>query len=37
MNIYDNEKADEKAKLSLKLRTVHHEVITLLNFLKRKV
>ena len=37
MNIYNNEKADEKAKLSSKLRTVHHEAITSLNFLKRKV
>ncbi len=37
MNIYSNEKADEKAKLRLKLRTVHHEAITLLSFLKRKV
>ncbi len=37
MNIYGNERADEKAKLGSKLRTVHHEAITLLNFLKRKV
>ncbi len=37
MNIYGNEKADEKVKLGLKLRTVHHEVITSLSFLKRKV
>ena len=37
MNIYGNEKADEKAKLNLKLRIVHHEAITSLNFLKRKV
>ncbi len=37
MNIYSNEKTDEKVKFSSKLRTVHHEVITSLNFLKRKV
>ncbi len=37
MNIYDNEKTDEKAKFGLKLRTVHHEAITSLSFLKRKV
>ncbi len=37
MNIYGNEKADEKVKLGSKLRTVHHEVITPLSFLKRKV
>ena len=37
MNIYGNEKADEKAKLDSKLRTVHHEAITSLSFLKRKV
>ena len=37
MNIYGNEKADEKAKLGSKLRTVHHEAITSLSFLKRKV
>ncbi len=37
MNIYSNEKADEKAKLGSKLRTVHHEAITSLSFLKRKV
>ena len=37
MNIYGNERADEKAKLRSKLRTVHHEAITSLNFLKRKV
>ncbi len=37
MNIYSDEKADEKAKVGLKLRTVHHEAITSLNFLKRKV
>ena len=36
MNIYGNEKADEKVKLGLKLRTVYHEVITSLNFLKKK-
>jgi len=33
MNIYDNEKADEKVKLGSKLRTIHHEAITSLNFL----
>src|SRR6266536_4151767 len=33
MNIYGN----EKVKLGSKLRTVHHEVITSLSFLKRKV
>ncbi len=37
MNIYGNEKADEKVKLDSKLRTVYHEAITSLNFLKRKV
>ncbi len=37
MNIYSNEKTDKKAKLNSKLRTVHHEAITSLNFLKRKV
>ena len=37
MNVYGNEKADEKAKLDSKLRTVHHEAITSLSFLKRKV
>ena len=37
MNIYGNEKVDEKVKLNLKLRTVYHEVITSLSFLKRKV
>ena len=37
MNIYGNKKADEKVKLGSKLRTVYHEVITSLNFLKRKV
>ena len=37
MNVYGNEKADKKAKLGSKLRTVHHEAITLLSFLKRKV
>ena len=37
MNIYGNEKADEKVKLGLKLRAVHHEAITSLRFLKRKV
>ncbi len=37
MNIYGNEKADEKAKLGSKLRTVYHEAITSLSFLKRKV
>src|SRR6266498_212324 len=36
MNIYGNEKTDKKVKLGSRLRTVHHEVITLLNFLKRK-
>ncbi len=37
MNIYGNEKLDKKVKLASKLRTVHHETITSLNFLKRKV
>ncbi len=37
MNIYSNEKADEKVKLDLKLRIVYYEVIISLNFLKRKV
>ena len=37
MNIYGNEKANEKVKLGLKLRIVYYEVITLLSFLKRKV
>jgi len=37
MNIYNNEKADERAKLGSKLKTVHHEAITSLNFLKRRV
>ncbi len=37
MNIYGNERADKKVKFRLKLRIVHHEVITLLSFLKRKV
>ena len=37
MNIYGNEKANKKAKLNSKLRTVHHETITSLRFLKRKV
>ncbi len=37
MNVYNNEKADEKVKFDLKLRTVHHEVIISLSFLKRKV
>ena len=37
MNVYSNEKADKKAKFGLKLRIVHHEVIILLSFLKRKV
>ena len=37
MNIYGNEKADEKVKLSSKLRTVHYKAITSLSFLKRKV
>ncbi len=37
MNVYSNKKADENVKLDSKLRTVHHEVITLLSFLKRKV
>ena len=36
MNVYGNEKADEKVKLGLKLRTVYHEAITSLNFLKKK-
>src|SRR6266536_3976840 len=37
MNIYGNEKADEKAKLGSKLRTIHHEAIISLSFFKRKV
>ncbi len=37
MNVYGNEKDDEKVKLDLKLRIVYHEVITSLSFLKRKV
>ncbi len=37
MNIYNNKKTDEKAKLNSKLRTVHHKTITSLSFLKRKV
>ncbi len=37
MNIYGNEKADEKAKLGLRLRTVHHKTIISLSFLKRKM
>ncbi len=37
MNIYNNKRANEKAKLGSKLRTVHHETITSLSFLKRKV
>ena len=37
MNIYGNERTDEKVKLRLKLRTVYYKVITSLNFLKRKV
>jgi len=37
MNIYNNEKPDKKIKLGLKLRTVHYEAITSVNFLKRKV
>ncbi len=37
MNIYGNEKADENVKFGSKLRTVHHEAITSLSFLKRKV
>ncbi len=37
MNIYDNERADEKAKLRSKLRTIYYEAITSLSFLKRKV
>ncbi len=37
MNVYGNEKPDEKVKLDSKLKTVHHEVITLLSFLKRNV
>jgi len=35
MNIYGNEKADEKVKFGLKLRTVHHEVITSLSFFEK--
>ncbi len=37
MNVYGNEKVDEKVKFGSKLRIIHHEVITSLNFLKRKV
>ncbi len=37
MNIYNNEKADEKAKLGSKLKTIYYEAITSLSFLKRKV
>ncbi len=37
MNIYGNEKTNKKVKFGSKLRTVYHEAITLLNFLKRKV
>ncbi len=37
MNIYGNEKADEKVKFKSKLRTVYYEAIILLSFLKRKV
>ncbi len=37
MNIYGNEKVDEKVKFRSKLRTVYYEAITSLNFLKRKV
>ncbi len=36
MNIYNNKKADEKVKLDSKLRTVHHEAITSLNFFFKK-
>ena len=36
MKIYNNKKINEKIKLGLKLRIVYHEVITLLNFLKKK-
>ncbi len=37
MNIYINERADEKVKLGLKLRIIYYEAITSLSFLKRKV
>ncbi len=37
MNIYGNEKADERVKLGSKLRTIYYEAITSLSFLKRKV
>ncbi len=37
MNIYNNEKINKKIKLSLKLKIVYYEVITLLSFLKRKI
>ncbi len=37
MNIYSNKRADEKAKLRLKLRTIYYKAINSLNFLKRKV
>ncbi len=37
MNVYSNEKINKKIKLGSKLRIVHHEAITSLNLLKRKV
>ncbi len=37
MNIYGNEKADEKVKLDLKLRIIYYEAITSLKYIKRKV
>ena len=37
MNIYGNERADEKVKFKSKLRIVYYEAIISLNFLKRKV
>ncbi len=37
MNIYGNERADEKVKFGSKLRIVYYKTITSLNFLKRKV
>ncbi len=37
MNVYSNKKVNKKVKLGSKLRTVHHEVIISLSFLKRKI
>jgi len=36
MNVYGNKKADKKVKFNSKLKTVHHEAITSLNFFKKK-